>query len=145
MPQKNPWGTVVKVEHEKVEDASPDVWLQAACKSIDSGDYNKALEQIAKGRQLDVGGQYLFLFDLLDIINYYNLSMPEKAHRIKISIVIKILYLLSTMIVDMILLSHFMIFGRLILNLGQIYGTVAWIIYCHGMTFLQFYNIKRYR
>jgi ankyrin repeat protein len=83
MPQKNPWGTVVKVEHEKVEDASPDVWLQAACKSIDSGDYNKALEQIAKGRQLDVGGQYLFLFDLLDIINYYNLSMPEKAHRIK--------------------------------------------------------------
>lgn len=83
MPGKNPWGTVVKVEHEKVEDTSPEVWFQAACESIDSGDYNKSLEQTKRGRQLDVGGQYLFRFDILDIINYYDLSMPNNALNIK--------------------------------------------------------------
>lgn len=83
MSKGNPWGTVVKVEHEKVEDTSPEVWFQAACQAIDSGDYNKSLNQTRRGRQLDISGQYLFLFDMLDIINYYNLSMPDNALNIK--------------------------------------------------------------
>lgn len=82
MSGKNPWGSV-KVEHEKVEDTSPETWFNAARKSIDICDFYKSLEQTKRGRQLDVDGQFSFRFDLLDIINYYDLDEYENARSIK--------------------------------------------------------------
>ena len=82
MTNETPWGNYT-IEHEKVEDDSPDTWLKAARESNQNSNYNQSLQQTKRGRELVESTIYAEEFDFLDISNYYGISAYSQAREIK--------------------------------------------------------------